>query len=297
METIRKTVFLVDDDDTNLLIGRNALADMCKVFTMTSAERMFELLNKIHPDLILLDIAMPGMDGYEALARLRFDSRYAELPIVLLSAGKDADSEIKGLKLGASDYIAKPFLPSVLRARISLHMNNAENLHAKEMLGMHDTLTGIANRAAFDVHLEREWGSAARHSFKISLMMIDIDQFKDYNKRHGRGLGDEMMRTVAGVIASYARRSTDMAVRMNKDEFALMLPGSGKDDALRIAERLRGEMSRTRVKTEDGQTTTITLSIGVAESNPSQGGSLYELIAEAQARLFDAKTGGRNKVC
>ncbi|GHU89012.1 hypothetical protein FACS1894202_06260 [Clostridia bacterium] len=298
MNEKRKTVFLVDDDDTNLLVGRNALSDTYKVFTISTGERLFEILEKVVPDAILLDVAMPGMDGYEVLGRLKADPRFADITVIFLTARQDDASEVRGLSLGAADFIAKPFKPSVLKARVASHIQVADQLRSAELLSLSDPLTGIPNRRAFDEHLEREWARAMRDKTPLAFLMLDLDKFKNYNDEYGHPQGDELLKAAAGIIASYAKRPADLAARIGGEEFGLLLPTTKIENARIVAERLRSDVEKLRVPVIDtGAETSITISVGAAARIPERGGESAELVADADARLYEAKESGRNRVC
>ncbi|GHU93691.1 hypothetical protein FACS1894208_03560 [Clostridia bacterium] len=298
MNENRKTVFLVDDDDTNLLVGRNALSDTYKVFTISTGERLFEILERIVPDAILLDVAMPGMDGYEVLSRLKADPRFADITVIFLTARQDDASEVRGLSLGAADFIAKPFKPSVLKARVASHIQVADQLRSAELLSLSDPLTGIPNRRAFDEQLEREWARATRDKSPLAFLMLDLDKFKNYNDEYGHPQGDELLKAAAGVIASYAKRPADLAARIGGEEFGLLLPMTKIENARIVAERLRSDIEKLRVPiTDTGTETSITISVGAAARIPERGGESAELVADADARLYEAKESGRNRVC
>jgi two-component system, cell cycle response regulator len=253
------------------------------------------------PDLIMLDVSMPGMTGLEVLDALR--ARDLDLAVVLVTGWGSEDVAIDALRRGADDYLRKPFPPEELEAtlrrtvgRLELRRQNQALRHEleeraaiMEHQALSDPLTGLPNRRAFDRDLERLTELAKRHAAAFSLLMVDIDRFKRVNDTLGHAAGDDVLRTVASTLAARVRRS-DVVARIGGEEFAVLLPRTNRDGALQVAEELRLAVGNASTRTA-GQDVQVTISIGVAGSDYSD-----ETTAAADAALYAAKANGRNRV-
>jgi diguanylate cyclase (GGDEF)-like protein len=234
------------------------------------------------PDLILLDVDMPDPNGFEVCRRLKLNEVLANTPIVFLTGAGTTEEKIRGLELGALDYITKPFDPAELRARVraALRLKFMMDLLARK--AQIDALTGLWNRRYFDQRFEAELSLACRGKRPLAVLMIDLDRFKSINDNHGHPAGDEMLRRIAQVLAQSVR-TEDVVCRYGGEEFAIIAPGisSGAAD---LSERLRAVVERHEV---------MTVSIGWAASvaQPDQS-----LLQSADAALGRAKKAGRNRV-
>jgi diguanylate cyclase (GGDEF)-like protein len=195
------------------------------------------------------------------------------------------------------DYITKPFNNTIVRARIRQHLQTLRQLRMIKRLGVIDPLTDIANRRGFNERLEIEWAHAIRDKTTLSILMIDIDHFKRYNDTYGHPQGDVLLQAIAAIFRQTLERSTDYAARWGGEEFALLLPGTNMDGALKIAERIRSDVEAAAVPRADGSDTHVTVSIGVYSQTPQPGDSANNFVTGADKALYTAKQSGRNKVC
>ena len=261
------------------------------------------------PALILLDVMMPKMDGFEACKLLKSSVKTRYIPIIMVTALNEIEDKIKGIEAGADDFITKPFNKLELLARVksllrikSLHDQLQEKIKqledAKEKLrelAVTDGLTGLFNYRYFKEYLELELKRAKRHRSDISLIMLDIDYFKIYNDTNGHLAGDEVLKSLAKLYTSNLR-SIDIAARYGGEEFAFVLPETNKGAANFVAEKIRKLVENEIFEFEEKQPQKkITVSIGVA-SFPQNGESFEELVQSADKRLYIAKSAGRNKV-
>lgn len=291
------SILIVDDDPSSLKVLNQILSPDYDILLAKSGEEAVELAVSERPDLILLDVIMGDMSGYDVLKQLKSIQETSITPIIFITGLSSAEDEEKGLVLGASDYIAKPFLDVVVRARVNTQINNVRQRREIEYLSMTDALTGIPNRRSFDMRLSVEWAHAIREKTPIAVLLIDVDNLKKYNDTYKHMQGDIMLKTVAGILASAVRRAQDIAARIGGDEFAVLLPNTDMEAALEIAESLRGSVEAAAIMTSDKKKTSITISIGAACSKPSPGDLSDSLISLADSRLYQAKSDGRNKVC
>jgi len=233
------TVLVVDDAPSNLAILTESLRTEFDVRIATSGAEALRLVREVPPDLILLDILMPEMDGYEVCRRLKATPSTRNIPIIFLTAKGDVADETLGLAIGAVDYIIKPVSIPIVQARVRTHVELKRRGDILETLSMRDGLTGIANRRRFDDTLERAWRQALRNASPISLIMADIDHFKAYNDTYGHMAGDECLRSVAHTLANCLNRPGDLAARYGGEEFAMVLEDTKLTGASHLAEEMR----------------------------------------------------------
>ena len=298
MEDMKK-ICLVDDNMTSLTLARDMLKSDYKVYPAPSAAKFFEIIENITPDLILMDVDMPQMNGYEAVEKIKEDERFIDIPVIFLTAKTDEESELKGFELGAVDYITKPFHPSIIKARISTHLTIVEQRKVIEQIGLTDQLTKIANRRHFDNIMEKEWKRAIRDKTILGFIMIDADKFKNFNDTYGHQQGDVTLQTLAHVISTSVRRGADFAARWGGEEFAVLLPDTGPDGILMVAENIRKNVEKAMIPRIDdtSQSLSITVSIGGSYVKPSDTASVEDFVKRADDALYEAKEAGRNRVC
>ncbi|MBF0421543.1 MAG: diguanylate cyclase [Magnetococcales bacterium] len=250
------------------------------------------------PDLILLDIMMPGMDGFEVIRRLKDDPMTRSIPVIFLTALHDVDAEVKGLRLGAVDYISKPFHATIVYARIQTHLGLQRKMALLERMVSLDGLTEIPNRRSFDVVREREWARGLRTGEPLSLIMMDVDQFKQFNDHYGHSGGDRCLQRVARALAGCVHRPGDLVARYGGEEFVAVLSNTDATGAMQVGEQLRQAVSALAIPHSLSTVAThVTISLGVATMTPSATTTLEQLQQTADALLYEAKRQGRNRLC
>jgi diguanylate cyclase (GGDEF)-like protein len=290
-------VLVVDD----AAINRQILADLLKtdhtVILAKSGDQALTLAAQHVPDLILLDVVMPEVNGYEVLRQLKADPRTAAIAVIFITGLDTPEDEEYGLTLGASDYITKPFNLAVVRARVRCHLQLARQRRMLETLANIDGLTEIANRRHFDERYAAEWAHAMHHGQPLSVAILDIDFFKDYNDRAGHAMGDRVLQAVASVLTDGLIRSTDLAARYGGEEFALLLPDTDAKGAMQLAERLRDATGRLAIPHPDAHGFgRITVSLGGATLQQATQETAADLLKAADDHLYRAKKEGRNRV-
>jgi diguanylate cyclase (GGDEF)-like protein len=296
--TETQTILIVDDEPFSLKMLRQAFRDRYRVLFATNGEDALRIASQEVPDLIILDVMMPGMSGYEVLRRLKEDEALALTPVVFLT-GKDQQADEKtGLEMGAADYWAKPVNFDIARIRAGNHLELKRHRDTLARLALTDGLCGIPNRRGFDETLHREWLRNARVERPLSLLLIDIDHFKAYNDNYGHPAGDACLKRVAGLISeNFARRSGDYVARYGGEEFACILPDTDRAGALVLAERLRADLAAEKIGHGFAPTRGhLTISIGLATMVPDQARGQAELIELADKALYAAKRSGRDLV-
>lgn len=291
-----ETILVVDDTPANLSLMSNLLRDTYRVKVANHGERALEIAQSdTPPDLILLDILMPDMDGYEVCRRLKSHDATKDIPIIFLTSMSDVENESKGFSLGAVDYIAKPFDKMVVKARIRVHMQFKRQSRLLENLVFVDALTEIPNRRALDQAFEREWSRCLRVGAPLSYLLIDIDLFKQYNDHYGHGQGDDCLRRVAQALHGSVNRPGDYLGRYGGEEFAAVLADTDTDSALQVARHLHDSVAALEIPHRYSSVAPrATVSIGVATMVPKAGQSLTTLAEAADRMMYEAKSTGKN---
>ena len=290
-------ILIVEDSILNQHLLRTILEGQYEVQTAGTAKVAREQFENFRPHLILLDIILPDAIGFDVLVELKKNDEFRNIPVIVISGLDSEADEEKGFVLGAVDYIKKPFKDAIVRARVDTQIRIVKQLHTIEQLGLTDALTGVSNRRAFDNQVNYEWHRAIREQREISLLMLDIDKFKVYNDTYGHPQGDAMLRSVAGALRSVIKRSMDIVCRYGGEEFVVLLPGTGRDGALLVAENLRIAVEQVVVLLADQKTPTrATVSIGVSSILPETSDQVDVFIKAADDKLYLAKQNGRNRV-
>lgn len=298
MPADKHRILIVDDAATNIEILNEVLgAEYDSLFAMDGATAL-RLAVEEEPDLILLDVVMPGLDGHEVCMRLKADARTKGIPVIFISGLSDESDEAKGLEIGAIDYITKPFSPPIVRARVRNHLQLKRYQDMLERLSVLDGLTGIANRRRFDETLDHEWLRSRRQGTTMSLIMIDVDCFKAFNDNYGHAAGDECLKRVAAVLAEAVSRPGDLVARYGGEEFVVIMPETDAAGGILIAETLRRSIASLALPHAFSSAgDVVTVSVGGATVIPArhtQGAE--ELVKLADTRLYEAKHAGRNRV-
>jgi diguanylate cyclase (GGDEF)-like protein len=294
----RPRLLAIDDMPANLVTLGVVLDPEVDLQVATSGLQGLSLALEFPPDLILLDVMMPGMDGYETCARLKADPLTRDIPVIFVTAQSGPEDETRALEGGAADFIAKPINPAVLRARVHTHLTIKRQADLLRSMAFIDGLTGIANRRQFDETLERDWRSCLRTSSRLSLLMIDIDHFKQFNDTYGHQLGDACLQRVAMVLKAGIGRPRDLVARYGGEEFVLLLPSTDLAGGQLKAEEIRLALQALAIPhVASGVVPVVTISVGVASVVPTPGLVPEQLVAAADAQLYQAKLAGRNRSC
>jgi diguanylate cyclase (GGDEF)-like protein len=290
--TTKLSVLVVDDEpDKRLLLAFALENEGYEVHTAVDGVEGLAAVETHQPDLIVTDVMMPRMDGYEMIRRVRSNPLTKFTPVIIQSAARIEGRDVRlGSELGALGYLTDPTDLDLLRARARTLLELKQYLDSCQEEAFTDHLTGLANRRRFERQLEREVARTERYGHPFCLLMIDIDNFKAVNDTFGHDAGDEALRRVANVIQS-GTRGIDTGARIGGDEFAVILPETNLGRGLEVAERLRVAIAALEIEPAGR----VTASIGVAEL-PSCATSGSGLRPAADAALYDAKRGGRDSV-
>ena len=290
-------ILVVDDERINVQMLHEMLRNEYRVSVALDGEQALQRARTVHPALILLDVQMEGMDGYEVCRRLQADETTRGIPVIFVTAMDSEEDERRGLELGAMDYITKPFRPSIVQARIRNHLELKRQRDLLNRLSSIDGLTGLANRRHFESTLEREWKNATRSETSLGLVLLDIDHFKLYNDHYGHLAGDETLITVARAVADSTRRPTDLAARYGGEEFVCILPNTDLDGARTTGEAIRAAVHELAIPSAAAPTGRVTVSVGATalRPGPEETGAAL-LVHTADQLLYRAKEAGRDRV-
>jgi two-component system cell cycle response regulator len=266
------------------------------------------LIKRDPPDIVLLDVVLDGMDGYSVCRWIRLGESTRDIVVIMLTVKGEIKEKVEGLHVGADDYMPKPFdfeelearIFAALRSRISrleLRQRNVElegMLVRTERLAMTDALTGVYNRRRFNDVVQREFASARRYKFPISLLLFDVDRFKAVNDRDGHAAGDETLQRIAQILGG-SIREVDVCARYGGDEFALLLPHTDAEPARVVAERVRTKVAVARASWV-GEAQNVSLSVGIASSADPALRTPDDLVEASDRALFEAKRSGRDQV-
>ncbi|MBU0499995.1 MAG: PleD family two-component system response regulator [Gammaproteobacteria bacterium] len=296
MSDEKARVFIVEDSKTSMAALKSALSGEFRIATALSGQEALKAIPKVNPDLILLDVVMPGMDGFEVCRRLKENPAIDGTPIVFVTAKESVEDETRGLEMGAADYITKPISPPVVRARVRNLIQLKRYRDRLFNLSAIDGLTGIPNRRRFDEQFDSAWRQSFRRWEPISLLMVDIDSFKLYNDNYGHLAGDECIKQVALLMKGMARRAGDFAARYGGEEFACVLSETDIQGAREFAQRLLEGIRELKIPHAFSPAAeVVTASIGVATVIPRDPMAPEELLEAADHALYDAKRLGRNR--
>ena len=303
MDASPANILIVDDVEDNLeILGDLLTFDGYNVQNARSGESALKLVQESRPDLILLDILMPGMDGFEVCERLKADSKTSDIPVIFVSSMTDIESKIKGFKSGGVDYINKPFQHAEILVRINTHITllrlrrDLEIRNAElERLASTDYLTNLYNRRRFFLTTEKIFTEAVRTGYPISITLIDLDHFKQVNDTHGHLIGDQVLIQIAHLIRDGCREN-DMAARYGGEEFVILHPNIGRLAAFQIIEDIRKRVETTPYINNAGEIG-MTLSAGIVDIEICKDcPRVDDMLALADKALYRAKDGGRNQV-
>jgi len=292
----RPKILIVDDNKQNIELLMELFRGEYRVAAAINAPRALKIaLSDAPPDLILTDILMPDMDGYQLCATLKENAGTKHIPVIFITAVSEVMDENRGFALGAVDYITKPFHPPMVKARVRLHLNLKRKQELLEQFAFIDALTEIPNRRRFDETMRNEWNRAKRTNDFLSIIYIDIDHFKKFNDTYGHGKGDECLRKVAAAIQQSMRRAGDFVARYGGEEFAVILPYATHDEALLLAGRIEKNMTALAILhgTSDAGSY-VSLSMGIATTKPHDKLHPSDLLEAADRMLYQAKDQGRH---
>lgn len=305
-------ILVVDDDPGAIQLMGRILAGLGELRFATNGADALRLAVESPPDLVLLDAEMPGMSGFKVFDALRELPSFIDVPIIFITSHNESAFEIGILDMGATDFIAKPVNPAIVKARVRTHLRSKHMADALRRMAAIDSLTGIANRRQFDETLQREWLRSRRHASPMALLLIDVDHFKLYNDRYGHPKGDACLRELASALKDAVRRTADLIARCGGEEFGVLLPETSRAGGECVAQRILTSIAARQIRHAASPTAPhVSLSIGIGcfdESGLSlvspettrqyrdelhRRFSANDLLLAADRALYRAKRSGR----
>ncbi|MDX1800133.1 MAG: diguanylate cyclase [Marinobacter sp.] len=289
------SLLIIDDHPDVIQVLSTLLHAKGDIRFATQGDQGLALAEKFQPDLILLDMAMPGMSGLEVCRRLRNNPETEHIRVIFITAHSDAQTEVGAFEAGAVDFINKPFNPVVVEARVETHLSLIRQSRTLNRLANHDGLTGLYNRRYLDQQLDLEFRRHVRQELPLGFALIDIDYFKAYNDGYGHLRGDDCLAKVAGALASGIRRPGEVVARYGGEEFAIILPHTGRDLLDSGGQWLCDCIRHLQIPHEYSRCAPhVTISVGLAGFEFGHPASVKELIQLADEALYEAKARGRN---
>lgn len=293
----KQKVLIIDDEKTNLKILSGILKDEVEVILAKDGETGFCKAKELLPDLILLDVIMPKLTGFEVIEKLKKEASTSNIPVIFVTGQLGVQQEEKGLELGACDYIQKPFHVEILKARVRLHLRMAKQRDLLEKLANIDPLTSVANRRLYDQTFDSLWGKAIKQRQIFSLVVIDIDDFKKYNDFFGHAAGDRALEKVASAIAENLSSSNDFLARYGGEEFVALLPNTLVCDAIKNMNTCLEAVANLKINHDpSAEHEFLTVSLGGVSYLPIVESCQDTLFKIADDMLFKAKSNGKNQV-
>ena len=289
-------ILIVDDSIVQATQLMAILADEYDVTIVQTAEEGLRHVSSESYSLILLDVVMPGMDGFTLLKKLQEEIVTQSIPVILITSLSDVEHEQYGLVLGAVDYISKPFNPLIVRARVNTHIKLYDYRREVELRSMTDQLTGIANRRRYEGYSVEKWHEAVRLKIPFSVCMFDIDHFKRYNDTFGHPAGDKVIAAVARTVASRLHRTTDFFARYGGEEFVAISMGDPGEKIFHYLNKIRQAVEDLRIAHDPSVAEWVTVSVGGVTIVPTMETPYSVYLKIADTMLYDAKKHGRNQV-
>lgn len=289
-------ILVIDDSAVQAEFLRSILKDDYDVFICNTARDGLRAAKEGGYSLILLDVIMPDMDGFTVLRELKGTELTKHVPIILLTSLAEEQYEERGLLLGAVDYVAKPFSPVIIKARVNTHINLYHYQAEFKQQALVDDLTGVANRRCYEGASVAKWREAVRFGLPFSVCMFDIDKFKLYNDTFGHPAGDKVISAVAETVGAYFQRSTDLFARYGGEEFVAVFVGNDGKSAFEFLKTIRQAVEDLHIPHNSPVSQWVTVSVGGVSLVPKSGDDYGTFLKLADTMLYDAKRLGRNRV-
>ncbi|MEY8709805.1 diguanylate cyclase domain-containing protein [Mangrovibacter phragmitis] len=290
-------ILIVDDQPVNIHTLSAVFHGELDIIVATSGEKALHLALKQKPDLILLDIVMPDIDGYEVCRKLKNDPITEWIPIIFVTAETEANVEAYGFEIGAVDFIAKPINPAIVRARVMTQLMLKLYMDNMREVAWLDGLTGLYNRRRFDEMLKQHWLLCRREQRPLAIIMLDVDFFKRFNDNYGHQKGDDCLRAIAIALKGTLRRPMDMVFRYGGEEFTCLLPLTDLAGAQERASAILNAIKALQIPHATSRVSPfVTISIGIACTIPEQEKGEEDLLNHSDQALYQSKSDGRNRI-
>ena len=297
-DDIKSTILVVDDSRLSMMHLVQILQNDYILHTATSGVEAVQVAKAVKPDIILMDIVMPQMDGYEALAVLKETLETKDIPVIFISSLDQEMNEEKGLGLGAVDYISKPYNPAIVRLRVRVQLKIVHQMNTINRLSLTDPVTMLPNRRHFDVRLSEEFIRAKNENRRLGIIILEIDKFRSFNSKNGYKAGDALLVAISEIVQKHGMQSVgDIVARWSNSGFVALLQNCDAAQCNMLSESIRKEVEGLEINTPDGLFSEFTVSVGASSSEPSTDFTdLDEFVSNADSSMYMAKELGRNQV-
>jgi len=297
MEHLSQKILIVDDEKANRQLLRELLQEEATIIFAKNGEQSLELAEKHLPDLILLDIMMPDMSGFEVMAKIKSNPATINISVIFITGLANSDDEEKGFDLGCCDYIYKPFKANVVVARVLTHLELIQQRKILNEIAHIDALTGVSNRREMDAILAQELLANERDNNQLAVVLIDIDYFKDFNDNYGHGAGDIALKKVAASFKEVLHRPRDFIARFGGEEFVIILPDIDLNGVKMVLNNINQSLAAKEIKHEFSQTfNLLTISLGAVLIDGKTKLTPENVLNKADQLLYKAKHQGRNQM-
>jgi len=297
MDDVKSKILIVDDEQMFVQLMEATLKDEYELLFALNSDEALKMANEERPDLILLDVVMAPESGFDVCYTLKNEPRTKNIPILFITSSTTMKDEVRGLELGAVDYITKPVNPPIVKARVRNHMELKKYKDKLERIAAEDVLTGLATRRRFEDALQSEWRRCRRHQAPLTIAMMDIDFFKPFNDNYGHGAGDDCLRKVGNVLGKQVKRAADLVARYGGEEFVCVMPETDLAGGMAFGHALRQAVLDLNLTHEHSQVSgQVTMSVGVSSVVPTEDMDPTDLVRSADKQLYKAKENGRNRV-
>lgn len=293
----RPSVLIVDDEKVNLKLLSDLLQDEAQIMLAKNGKQALEKANKHIPDLILLDVVMPDMDGFDVIQELKSKAVTKLIPVIFVTGLSDVQFEEKGIALGGSDYILKPFHEAVVKARVRLHLQLARQRKMLEHLALIDPLTELPNRRKFEEVFNVEWRLALRTKTWLSIGLLNLDGFKRVNNEFGYAIGDETLKKVSLALVQQLKRARDFLGRYSGQELVFLMPATDEVGAKNVIQRSQSAIDSLRIKVSGQSEEQLTACIGGVSIAPTMQVDLSEVTSRVDRMLYNARQQGPDSIC
>ena len=289
-------LLVIDDSAVQIEFLRSILKEDYEITACQTAEEGLRAAKEGGFSLILLDVVMPGADGFTVLRELKETELTRHVPVIMLTSLSDVQYEERGLVLGAVDYVAKPFSPVIIKARVRAHVQLYRYQMEFKKQATIDELTGVANRRYYEQMSAARWGEAVRFHLPLSICMFDIDKFKVYNDTYGHPAGDQVISSVAKTVSAHFQRATDLFARYGGEEFVAVFIGNDAKSAFEHMKAVRQSVEDLHIPCTSGISPWVTISAGGVSVLPTAEDRYETYLKLSDTMLYDAKRLGRNMV-
>jgi diguanylate cyclase (GGDEF)-like protein len=298
MKILDQTILIVDDDKPNRKMLKELLQEQAKIIFAKNGKQAKELARKHLPDLILMDVIMPDLSGFDVIEALKNDPETMNISVIFITGLANNDDEARGFDLGGCDYIYKPFKSNIVIARVTMHLELIRQRKMLDEIAHIDPLTGVNNRRKMDIVLAEEVDVNRLEISPLVVAIIDIDFFKQFNDNYGHGAGDVALRHVGQALSEICQRPRDFVARYGGEEFLIVLPDCDQAGAENILSNLAQAIKDKMIKHEFSSTSNLlTISMGAVVVQSSIPVTVDKIMNQADSLLYQAKNNGRDQWC